>query len=243
MKASLSVVILILMTAGPVLAQQDQQVPQDQTTRGYITGVAGFSFFSNISGFGTAGDQSTSHLGVDLGFHLKRHLLVFGEGAWLRNLQKGIQPMLFNTTTSIYANHTIGLTGTGTLPVWYGLGGLGIAGPTWGQWTPYALGGVGVARLDPTLHFTYNSGTIPGQTTAPAAGSDVTAALTSAGYFKAPLSSTARTFTAGGGIQLAFARHWIADGAYRYLQIGADSALASKAFSTNTLAVGLGARF
>jgi opacity protein-like surface antigen len=151
--------------------------------------------------------------------------------------------MLVNTTTSVYANHAVSLTGGGSLAVWYGVGGLGVMGPTLGRWTPYASGAIGVARLNPSVQFTYNSGTIPGRTTAPSAGSDVTAALESAGYFKAPASSNARMVRVNGGIQLAIGSRMIADGQYRYSQLAADTVLASKAVSTNAIAFGLGVRF
>jgi opacity protein-like surface antigen len=244
MKPTIGVFIFSIIIAAPVFAQQNPPVQQQvQETRGYVTAVAGLSVFSNISGFSTAGKQATSDIGANLGVRVRPHILVVGEGGWLRNLQKGVQPMLVNTTTSLYDSHAISLTGGGSLGVWYGLGGVGVTGPTVSAWTPYIVGAIGVARLIPSLQFTYNSGTIPGKTTAPATGSDVTAALGTAGFFKAPPSSNSRMATLSAGVQRAFSSHLVADGQYRYSQIAANTDLASKAVSTNAIAVGLGVRF
>jgi opacity protein-like surface antigen len=241
MKTAGFVFLVTLLIVTPALAQQDQ--PEIQETHGYFTAVAGLAWFSNVAGFSTAGNQATSDVGVDIGVRVHRHLLIFGDGGWLRNLQQGIQPMLVGTTTSLYNTHAISLTGGGSLGVWYGLGGLGAVGPTLGRWTPYARGGIGIARLEPALHFTYHSGTIPGRTTAPATGADVTNALTSAGYFKAPSSSTERMVMVSGGVQLVLSPRVVADGQYRYWQIAADSVLTSKAINTSAITFGLGVRF
>jgi opacity protein-like surface antigen len=240
---TLSSFVLTLVVAAPVFAQGAATAPQAEETRAYLTATGGLAIFSNVSGFSTAGNQATPDVAIDLGVRFRTHLLVFGEGGWLRNLQRGIQPLLVDTTTTVYANHLIGLTGTGSLAAWYGLGGAGVAGPTWGRWTPYLMGGIGMASLDPSLHFTYNSGTLPGQTTAPSAGTEVTDTLTSAGYLTPPPSSTARMVMVSGGVQLALSPRWIADGQYRYSQIAADSVLASKTIGINAITVGLGVRF
>ncbi len=87
MRTSLSVVILTLVTATPLFAQNPQ-------TRGYITGVGGFLLFKNISGFSTSGNQGTSDLCVGLGARIKGHVMVIGNGGWVRNVQRGVQPLL-----------------------------------------------------------------------------------------------------------------------------------------------------
>ncbi|PYR70047.1 MAG: hypothetical protein DMF88_04045 [Acidobacteria bacterium] len=242
MKIFSSVIVLALASVSPALAQQTPSAPQEVHTRGYFTGTAGLAFFSNIDGFSTAGTQASADVEIDFGLRIRGHLLVFGEGGWLRNLQNGVQPILLNTVTTVNTNHGVNLTGGGSLAVWSGVGGVGVTGPTLGLWTPYALGGVGVARLDPSLKFTYNSGTIPGQAT-PTVGSDVTAALTKAGYFTPPSSGMARIITVGGGLQLALGPRWIADGQYRYSQIAAADFLTSKALGSNAITLGLGVRF
>jgi hypothetical protein len=241
MRTSVNAVILTLLMATPLFAQQ--ATTSTPTTNGYITAVGGLSYFSNISGFSTAGKQGTGTLGADVGLRIAPHLMVFGDGGWLPNFQKGLQPLLLSTTNSLYDSHAISTTGTGTLRALYGLGGLNLAGPALGQFTPYVLGGVGVARLTPTTHFTYHSGTIPGQTTAPAANADVTASLISAKLYTAPGTSSPLMFMAGGGLRLALAQHALIDAEYRYSRIAADSALSAPAESINAITFGAGYRF
>ena len=241
MKTPVTAVILTVLSAALLFAQQKNN--SGPTTNGYITTGGGLAYFSNIANFSTAGDQGTGIVAVDLGVRIAPHLIAFGDGGWLPNFQKGLQPLLLNMTTSLYADHAISTTGTGTLRALYGLGGLSIAGPTLGQFTPYVLGGVGVARLSPTVHFTYHSGTIPGQAAAPAADADVTATLTSANLFTAPPTSSPLMFMAGGGLRLALALHSLLDAEYRYSRIAADAALTAPAESTNAITFGFGYRF
>ena len=237
MRTSLSVVLLTLLSASPLFAQ-------NPVTKGYFTGGAGFVFFKNVSGFSTAGSQGTSDLGASLGVRIKSHVMLIGNGGWVRNLQKGIQPLLVATTNTIYNVHAISTTGTGKMPVWYGEGGLSLNGPTLGLWTPYVMGEYGIARVNPTVVLKYNSGTIPGQTTAPpAAGSDQTSLFEKLGYFKAPGTSTTQMYSAGGGLRLAIAKKAIATGEYRYSRFNAPSALGTGAFSTNELLFTFGVRF
>ena len=237
MRTSLSLVLLTLMSAAPVFAQNPQ-------TRGYLTGVGGFTFFKNVSGFSTAGSQGTSDLGIGLGVQIKKHVMLVGNGGWIRNLQKGLQPLLLSTTNTIYNVHAISTTGTGKLPVWHGEGGLSLNGPTWGLWTPYVIGEYGIARMNPTVTLTYNSGTIPGQTTAPpAAKSDQTALFEKLGYLAAPKASVSQMYAVAGGLRLAIAKRAIATGEWRYSRFGKNTSLSTGAFSTNELAFGLGLRF
>ena len=190
MRTSLAVVILTLVSASPLFAQ-------NPVTKGFFTGGAGFVFFKNVSGFSTAGDQGTSDISAALGARIKGHVMLIGNGGWVRNLQKGIQPLLVATTNTIYNVHGISTTGTGTMPVWYGEGGLSLNGPTLGLWTPYVMGEYGIARLNPTIELQYKSGTIPGQTTAPpTVGSDQTSLFEKLGYFRAPGTSTTQMYTA-----------------------------------------------
>jgi opacity protein-like surface antigen len=237
MRTSLSVVVLTLLSAAPLFAQNPD-------TRGYLTGAGGLVFYKNISGFSSSGSQGTSDLGIALGARIKKHVMVVGNGGWMRNMQKGLQPLLVNVTNSIYNTHTIGTTGTGKLPVWHGEGGLSINGPTWGLWTPYVLGEYGIARMSPTVKITYNSGIVPGQTTAPpATGSDQTSLFEKLGYLRVPGASVTQMFAAAGGVRLAIAKRGIATGEWRYSRFAADSTLSTGAFSTNELAFGLGLRF
>jgi opacity protein-like surface antigen len=107
---------------------------------------------------------------------------------------------------------------------------------------PYVLGGVGIARLNPSPQFTFSSGTLPDGST-PAVGTDVTTALTSSGIYTDPPASTAPMFTVGGGVQVPLAPHWVVDAAYRYSRIGADTTLSASPLNTNGMTFGFGYRF
>jgi opacity protein-like surface antigen len=243
MRTSLAALLLTVVTAAPLFAQDaPSSVPPDAPSRGYIIAKGGLAWFSNMSGFSTSGKQATTDVGADLGIRLGRHFLVFGDGGWIRNLQRGVQPILVNTTNTIYADHLVSLTGGGSLRTLYGLGGAGIMGPALGQFIPYVIGGIGIARFNPTTHFTYNSGTIPGLAS-PAAGTDVTAALTAARFYNAPGTSTASVLMGAGGLQLALKTHLVLDGRYSYMRVGSDSALSATSYATNMLTFGVGARF
>jgi len=87
---------------------------------------------------------------------------------------------------------------------------------------PYVFGGAGFARLMPTAQFTLSSGTLP-DGPSPAAGSNVTDQLETAGDFPTPVAQTAFMYSMGGGIEVPLARHWAVDAGYRYSRISADT--------------------
>jgi opacity protein-like surface antigen len=243
MRRSVTTAILTLLTAARVFAQDSTPSVVERPTKGYITAVGGLSYFANIENFATGGHQATGLVGADIAVRIVPHVLVFGDGGWIPNFQKGLQPILISTTNSLFNDHSISSTGTGTLRMFYGVGGVNIAGPRLGQFTPYVLGGVGLTRLTSTSHFTYHSGTIPGQTTAPASGADITAALASAKLFTEPAPSSPAMFLAGGGVQLALAQHTLLDVEYRYSRIAADAALTAPAMGFSAFTFGAGYRF
>jgi opacity protein-like surface antigen len=107
---------------------------------------------------------------------------------------------------------------------------------------PYVLGGLGVARLNPTAQFTYAGGIMPDGST-PAVGTDVTAALISGNSFAAPPASSAFMYTLGGGVQVPVVPHWVVDVGYRYSRIAADSTLSASPLNTNGMTFGFGYRF
>src|SRR2546430_31904 len=119
MRTSLLVVVLTLVSAAPLFAQ-------NPVTRGYFTGGGRVVLFKNVSGFSTAGNQGTSDLAAAFGVRIKSHVMLIGNGGWMRNVQKGIQPLPVATTNTIYNVHAISTTGTGKMPVCYGEGGLSL---------------------------------------------------------------------------------------------------------------------
>jgi len=218
-----------LLGVAPLFAQENGE----QDARGFVTGLGGFT----VSAGNTSGDFR-----VEGGVRVAPHLMVFGNVGRFGDLQGDLQPTLDATTTALATNQGLTVLGNGSLPASYVTGGLRVEVPTNTRVLPYVLGSVGVARLNPTAEFTFSSGTMPDGST-PAAGTDVTAALTTSGSFTAPPASTAFMFTLGGGIQVPVVPHWVADVGYRYSRIAADSTLNASPLNANGMTFGIGYRF
>ena len=218
-----------LLTAAPLFAQERG----GQDASGYITGLGGFA----ASVGNTTGDVL-----VEGGVRIAPHVMVFGNIGRFGNLQADLQPTLDATTAALAANQGLTVIGGGSVPASYFGGGLRVEVPTNSRVMPYVLGGIGVARLNPTPQFTFSSGIMPDGST-PAMGTDVTMAITSAGSFTAPPASSAFMFTLGGGVQVPVAPHWVVDAGYRYSRIAADSTLSASPLTTNGMTFGFGYRF
>jgi opacity protein-like surface antigen len=196
-----------LLTAAPLLAQSE---------RGYVTGVGGFAATS---------DTTSGNVLGEAGVRIAPHLLVFGSLGEFHNLQPSeLQPTVDSTTAVLSAGQGLNVLGTARVPAWYSVGGLRYEVPTRGRVSPYLLGGIGAARLNPTAQFTFSSGTLPDGSTA-SVGDDVTSQLVAAGDFTAPPATTAFMFTLGGGVEIPVARHWAIDAGYRFSRVAADTPL------------------
>lgn len=220
-----------LLTAAPLLAQERGAGGED--ARGYVTGLGGFA---------TSVTNTTSDVRFEGGVRVAPHVMVFGNVGRFGDLQGDLQPTLDATTSALAANQGLTVIGGGTVPAKYASGGLRVEVPTHSRALPYVLGGVGVARLNPSAQFTFSSGTLPDGST-PAVGDDVTTILTTSGSFTEPASSSALMLTFGGGLQLSVARHWVADAGYRYSRIAADTTLNASAVNVNGMTFGVGYRF
>jgi opacity protein-like surface antigen len=231
MKALMIAATATLLTAAPLLAQQSGVGGRDAT--GYVTGLGGFA---------SSASNTTGDMLVEGGVRIAPHVMVFGNIGRFGNLQGDLQPTLDATTAALAANQGLGVTGGGSLPAWYGVTGLRVEIPTQTRVLPYVLGGVGLARLNPQAQFTFSSGILPDGST-PAVGTDVTTAITSPGIFTPPAADTAFMFTLGGGVQIPVAPHWVADAAYRFSRISADTTLNTLPLTTNGMTFGFGYRF
>jgi opacity protein-like surface antigen len=220
-----------LLTAAPLFAQEHGGGGQDAP--GYVTGLGGFA---------RSVGSTTGDVVVEGGARVAPHVMVIGNVGRFGNLQADLQPTLDATTSALAANQGLLVIGAGSLPASYFTGGLRVEVPTNGRVMPYVLGGVGVARLNPTPQFTFSSGTMPDGST-PAVGTDVTAALTSTGSFTTPAASSAFMLTLGGGVQIPVAPHWVVDAGYRYARIAADTTLSASPLTTNGMTFGFGYRF
>ena len=183
-----------------------------QTDRVYITGVGGFA---------RSTDTTSGEAMAEVGVRIAPHLLVFGDVGRFGNLQPSdVQPSIAATTSQLSSSQGLAVIGTGSVPAWYSVGGLRFEVPLQGRVQPYVFGGAGFARLMPTAQFTLSSGTLP-DGTFPAAGSDVTDQLETAGDFATPVAQTAFMYSLGGGIEVPVARHWAVDAGYRYSRVNA----------------------
>ena len=218
-----------LLAAAPLFAQEGG----GPDAKGYITGLGGFA---------VSVGNTTGNMLIEGGVRIAPHVMVFGDIGRFGNLQPDLQPTLDAATAALSAGQDLSVIGGGSLPASYFSGGLRVEVPTKSRVMPYLLGGVGVAHLNPTTQFTFSSGILPDGST-PAVGTDVTAALTSAGSFTEPSASTAPIFTLGGGVQVPVAPHWVVDAAYRYSHIAADSTLSAAPLNANGMTFGFGYRF
>lgn len=221
-------VALVAIAAVPSFAQETADI----NARGYVSAFGGAAW---------AGGNSTGSVLFEGGARVAPHLMVFGTLGRFANLQADLQPTLDATTTTLNSEG-LGVTGSGTLPAWYGVAGLRAEAAAGKHAVPYALGGIGTARLNPTPQFTFSSGTLP-DGSSPAVGTDVTSSLVSAGSIAAPASTNAFMFMLGGGVQIPVVSRWAADIGYRYSRIAADTTLSAAALNTNVMTFGIGYRF
>jgi opacity protein-like surface antigen len=229
MRTLMMAVTVTVLTATPLFAQERG----GQDANGYVSGLGGFA---------TSVGNSTGDMLVEGGVRIAPHLMVFGDLGRFGNLQADLQPTLDSTTAALSANQGLTVTGGGSLPAWYGAGGLRAEVPTNSRVLPYVLGGIGVARLNPTAQFSFSGGTMPDGST-PDVGTDVTTAIVAAGAFTAPPASNAFMLTLGGGVQVPVKPHWVFDAGYRYTRIAADSTLSASPLNANGMTFGLGYRF
>jgi opacity protein-like surface antigen len=234
MRAFMIAATVTALAAAPLFAQDRTGQHQAwQDAGGYVTGMGGFT---------TVTGNTTSDLLIEGGVRVVPHVMVFGNVGQFHNLQADLQPTLNTATTALATNQGLTVLGGGTLPAWYSIGGARVEVPTSRAVLPYVLGGIGVARLNPSPQFTFSSGTMPDGST-PTAGQDVTSLITSSGAYTAPPSSTTFMFTLGGGVQFSVASRWVADAGYRYSRLAADSTLNTLPLNANGMTFGVGYRF
>jgi opacity protein-like surface antigen len=217
------VTMFTMFITGPAFAQM-------QTDRVYITGVGGFT---------TTPDTTSRDVMGEVGVRVARNLFVFGDLGQFHNLQPSVvQPMVDAATAILAAGQGLNVVGTARVPAWYSVGGLRYEVPIHSQLlSPYVLGGLGFARLNPTAQFTFAGGPMPDGSTQ-SVGADVTTQIVAAGDFTAPPATNALMFTLGGGVQIPVARHWAIDAGYRFSRVAADTP-----FNAHGAAFGFGYRF
>src|SRR5262249_48925686 len=156
--------------------------------------------YVNVSGgVAISSDDATSGNVVgEVGVRVARNLFVFGDIGQFHNLQPSLAQPTIDATDLALSTSGVTVTGTARVPALELLGGVRYLVPTHAGPTPYVLGGAGLAHLSPTGDFVYSSGTLPGATTPPTVGDDVTSQLMTLGDFTAPAATNAFMFTVGG---------------------------------------------
>jgi len=226
------VLSLVAMFVATVAAPSFAQDKRAEDPNGYVSGFGGAAW---------ADGNSTGSVLFEGGVRVAPHVTAFGNVGRFANLEGDLQPTLDAATTA-FSQQGLAVTGGGTLPAWYALGGLRAEFPASAHALPYVLGGLGAARLNPTAQFTFASGTMPDGLT-PDVGTDVTSSLIALGSFTAPPASNALMFMLGGGVEIPTTPHWAVDLGYRYSRIAADSTLSAAALNTNVMTFGFGYRF
>ena len=220
-------VALPAMAAVPAVAQE----APFHGTRGYM------SLFG-----GTVWDgDTTGHFIVEGGARVAPHLLAFGNIGRFNDLQPDVAPFLDSRTAALSAQG-LDVSGSGSLPASYLLGGLRAEFLEKRHALPYVLGGLGTARLKPNEQFMFAGGALP-DGTVPDTGTDVTTTLETSGVLPALSHSNAFMYSLGGGVQVPVTTHWAGDVGYRYSRIAADSALSAGALGANAMTFGFGYRF
>ena len=185
---------------------------------------------TGFGGFAGSITNTTGDIVLEGGVRIAPHVMVFGNVGRFGNLQADLQPTLAPRRPRSPPTRVLPSSAAGAAAS-YVTGGLRVEVPVNSRVMPYVLGGVGVARLDPTAQFTFSSGTMPDGST-PAMGTDVTSSTHAGGSFTDPPPSSAFMFTLGGGVQVPVAPHWVVDAGYRYSRIAADSTLERVALLT-----------
>jgi opacity protein-like surface antigen len=196
------------------------------------------AYASLSGGFAVSPDGTSGDMLGQVGVHIAPHLSVFGNIGQFHNLQpSSTQPLVDTTDASLEAGGAT-VTGVARVPAWYSMGGLRWSTPVNAKMSPYVFGSAGFARLSPTADFTYQSGALPGATTTPAVGDDVTTQVMTLGNFTPPPASTAFMFAIGGGVETAIAAHLVADVGYRLSRVSAETPV-----NAQSVTFGLGYRF
>lgn len=219
---------VLALAAAPAFAQE----AGGPNAGGYVSVFAGPVW--------SAGNSTGSVL-FEGGARIAPHLMVFGNVGHYANLQGDFDSTVDAAATTL-AEDGLDVTAGGSLPAWYGVGGLRAEIAARKHLMPYVLGGIGAAHLDPQAQITFNGGTLP-DGSSPPVGTDVTSALMVSGTYTAPAASTAFMFTLGGGVQIPLVPHWMVDAGYRYARIAADTSLSATPLNTSAMTFGFGYRF
>src|ERR1700730_4880679 len=184
----------------------------------------------------TFGHKASASVGGEAGYWLTgpddgmiQRLGIFGEAGVMNNV----------ATSAIEAKakkiaDTIAATAKAKQRAAYFDGGVIARFPAHDRYTPYALFGLGAARVSNKTAFAVNGTTLTASQLVQQGvqvGSDLSG------------SYTKLFVTVGGGAHVAVTGRWIADISYRYGRILRDASTESAGINTNRLQFGIGAKF
>jgi opacity protein-like surface antigen len=177
----------------------------------------------------TFGHKASASVGGEAGYWLNERLGVFGEAGFMNNVATSAIDVKAKRIADPY-----GATAQAKQRAAYFDGGVIARFPVHDRFTPYALLGLGAARVSNRTLFAIN-------------GTNLTSAqLVQLGVqLGADLSGsyTKLLVTVGGGAHVAVTGRWIADISYRYGRISRDASTESAGINSNRLQFGIGAKF
>lgn len=201
-----------------------------QEPRGYVEGSGALSRLT--------GSATSAELDGEVGVKVAPNVLLFGNVGNVRDIHwSTLETSVSNTVSALSAINGLTTTPQARVPTWYSLGGARIQFPNQSVITPYVFGGIGFARMNPSVRFLYQSGTtISGN--AANVGDDLTADIVSNGLFTAPTPTTSLMLRTGGGVQVPISKHLLGNVGYSISRISADTPIHAQDFS-----FGLGIKF
>jgi hypothetical protein len=218
----------ILIPALAAIVVTWSSVASAQEPRGYVEGTGGFSASAGVKTGGATGE---------VGIKVAPNVVLFGTVGRLHDTQSASLQSSVNDAVSALAASDLTATGTGRTPASFALGGARIMFANHSAVTPYVFGGAGLARLNPTVRFTYDSGTTLSGNVA-TTGDDITADVVASGVFTQPTTTTGLMLRAGGGVQIPLGKYLLGDIAYNASRISASTPI-----KTQGVTFGLGIRF
>jgi hypothetical protein len=185
-----------------------------QETHGYVEGNGGISSLTGVKSGGAIGE---------VGIKIAPNVMLFGNVGNIRDTgSSSLQASIDQAVSDLAANNDLTVTGTSRVPAWYSMGGARIQFPGHRAVTPYVFGSVGFAKLSPTIHFNYESGTTPTGNVA-TAGDDITNDIVANGLFSKPTSTRGLMLRTGGGVQVPLGRYLLGNVSYSVSRISSDT--------------------
>jgi len=201
-----------------------------QEPRGYVEGNGALSRLT--------GSVSSADVSGEVGVKVAPNVVLFGSIGNLHDMHwASLQSNVDNTVSTLAANDGLTTTAAAKVPTWYSMGGARIQFPNHSALTPYVFGGIGFARMNPSVRFLYQDGTTLSGNPANV-GDDLTPDVVASGLFTTPTKSTSLMLRTGGGVQVPISKHLLGNIGYSVSRISTDTPIQAQDFT-----FGLGIKF